>query len=63
MLGQRDQLLDVGTQLLRLGRGGRDLLVLDQRGGHVAQQGGAVAGGALKLTAANAVTHIQILRS
>src|SRR5690606_11496948 len=58
-LGQRDQLLDVGAQLLRLGRGGLDLLVLDQRGGHVAQQGRAVARLALQLAAGNAVLHVR----
>jgi hypothetical protein len=60
LLGQRDQLLDVGPKLLRLGGGGGDLLVLDQRGGHVAEQGGAVARGALQLAAAD-VDFISIL--
>jgi hypothetical protein len=31
--------------------------VLDERGRHVAEQGRAVAGGALKFTMANAVAH------
>jgi len=31
--------------------------VLDERGRHVAEQGRAVAGGALKLTAANTMAH------
>ena len=31
-LGQRDELLDERTQVLRLGQRGDDLLVLDQRG-------------------------------
>src|SRR6185312_15394007 len=57
VLGERDQLLDVGAKLLRLGRGRRDLLVLDERGRHVAEQGRAVAGGALKFTAANTMAH------
>jgi hypothetical protein len=61
-LGQRDQLLDVGPQLLRLGRGGLDLLVLDQRRGHVAQQRGAVARLALQL-AAGMPCFISVLRS
>ena len=57
MLGERDQLLDVGPKLLRLGDGGGDLFVLDERGRHVAEQGRAVARGALKLTAANTMAH------
>src|SRR5207302_6879484 len=57
VLGERDQLLDIRPKLLRLGRRGGDLLVLDERGRHVAEQGRAVARGALKLTVANAVAH------
>jgi hypothetical protein len=57
MLRERDQLLDIGAKLLRLGRGRRDLLMLDERGRHVAEQGRAVARGALKLTAANTMAH------
>src|SRR5699024_5500332 len=60
-LGQCDQFLDVRAKLLRLGGGGGDLLVLDQRGRHVAEQGRTVARGALKLTMANAVAHGSIL--
>src|SRR4051812_8051868 len=56
-LGQSHQLLDIGAKLLRLGGGGCDLLVLDERSRHVAEQGGAVAGGALELTPADAMTH------
>src|SRR5205085_2899560 len=56
-LGQRHQLLDVRAKLFRLGRGGGDLLVLDERGRHVAEQGRTVARGALKLTSAYAMAH------
>src|SRR5690606_38100377 len=45
-------------QFLRLGRGGLDLLMLDQGRGHVAQQGRAVAGLALQLAAAVSVLHL-----
>src|SRR5947209_14002648 len=57
MLGQRHQLLNIGAKLLRLGGGGRDLLMLDERGRHVAEQGRAVARGALKLTSADTMAH------
>src|SRR5436190_15514506 len=58
-LRQRHQLLDIGAKLLRLGKRRGDLLVLDQRGRHVAEQGSAVARGALKLTSANTMAHIH----
>src|SRR3569623_1097143 len=61
LLGERDQLLDVGTQFLRLGGGGGDLLVHDQRGRHVAEQGRTVGRGTLQLTAAYAMTHGNFL--
>ena len=41
-LGQRHQLLHHRPQLLGLGQGGDDLLVLDQAGGHVGEHGGTV---------------------
>jgi hypothetical protein len=62
-LGQRDQLLEVGTQFAGLGGGRGNLLVLDQRGREIAEQRGAVRGGALKLTMANLVAHDSFLRS
>src|SRR5205823_13621415 len=60
-LGERDQLFDVRAKLLRLGRRGGDLLVLDERGRHVAEQGRTVARSTLKLTMANAVAHGSVL--
>jgi hypothetical protein len=63
MLRQRDQLFNVGAQFARLGQGRGDLLMLDQRGSHVAEQGLAVAGGAVELAAAVLVTHRSFLRS
>src|SRR5690349_18754316 len=60
-LGQRNQLLDIRPKLLRLGDGGGDLLVLDERSSHVAEQGRAVAGGTLKFTAANTMAHGSFL--
>ena len=43
-LAERDQLLDHRTQVLRLGQGGDDLLVLDQGCRHVGEHGLAVLG-------------------
>ena len=63
LLGQRHQLLDIGAKLLRLGGRGGDLLMLDEGGGHVPEQGCAVAGGALQLTAGDFMTHVFFLRS
>src|SRR4029079_3259343 len=60
-LGERHQLLDIGAKLLRLGSRGGDLLMLDERASHVAEQGCSVAGGALKLTAANTMAHGSFL--
>ncbi|MCY1558924.1 hypothetical protein D9M68_959010 [compost metagenome] len=42
-LAQGDQLLDDRTQVLGLGKRSNDLLVLDQRGGHICEHGLAVA--------------------
>ncbi len=57
LLGQRNQLLDVGAELLRLGGGGGDLLMLDEGGGHVAEHCRAVGRGTLQLAAGDAMTH------
>src|SRR5205085_5761334 len=61
LLGQGHQLLDIGAKLLRFCRRRGDLLVLDERGRHVAEQGRAVARGALKLTVANTMAHGSVL--
>src|SRR4029078_5979440 len=50
-----------GASVLRLGDGGGDLLMLDERGSHVPEQGGAVARSALKLTSANTMAHRSFL--
>src|SRR5947209_2067561 len=63
LLRQRDQFLDIGPQFLGLGGRGQDLFVLDERGRHVAEQGCAVAGGALELTSGDAMTHGLAFRS
>ena len=63
LLGERDQLLDVRTQFLRLGDGRHDLLVLDERGAHVAEQGNTVSRGTLQLTTAYTMAHDSFLRS
>ncbi|VXA90708.1 hypothetical protein BREVUG8_10100 [Brevundimonas sp. G8] len=60
LLGEGDQLLDEGTQFLRLGQGRGDLLVLDQRGGHVREHGGAVATRATEFTMGGAVAHLGL---
>ena len=57
LLGKRDQLLDIGAKLLRLGDGGLDLLMLDECRRLVTEQGRTMARGALQLTAANTMTH------
>ncbi len=56
-LGQGDQLFDERTQFLGLGQGGDDLLVLDQRGRHVGEHGGAVSGRTAQFTVSFTVTH------
>src|SRR3954465_5140536 len=63
LLGERNQLLDIGAKLLRLGGRGGDLLMLDERCRHIAEQGSAVGRGPLKLTAAYAMAHVSFLRS
>src|SRR3546814_7045341 len=61
LLGEGDQLLDIGTQFLRLGRGRQDLLMLDERSREVAEQRVAMPGAALQLAMTNLVTH-DVLR-
>src|SRR5690606_2248688 len=57
LLGEGDQLLDEGTQFLRLGQSRGDLLVLDQRGGHVSEHGLAMADRTAELAVSGAVAH------
>jgi len=54
---QADQLLDEGPKVLGLRHRGHDALVLDQRGGHVADHGVAVAGRPAQLVASFAMSH------
>jgi len=56
-LAQGDQLLDDRTQLLGLGQGGHDLLVLDQRGRHIGEHRLAMARGAAQLPVGVSVAH------
>src|SRR5206468_8220026 len=56
-LCQRYQLLNDGTQVLRLGQRGDDLLVLDQRGRKMLEQRGALVGAPVELAVGNPVTH------
>jgi hypothetical protein len=57
LLAERDQLLDEGTELLRLGQGRGDLLVLDQRRGHVGEHRGPVGARTAELAVGGAVAH------
>src|SRR5690606_16172049 len=56
-LGQGHQRLGDAAQFLGLGQGGLDQLVLEQRGGHVAEHGFAVGAGAVELAAGFLVAH------
>src|SRR5690606_9872023 len=56
-LGEGDELFHIRAQLAGLRQGGGDLLVLDEGGGHVLEQGGAVCGSTAQFTAGNAVAH------
>src|SRR5579863_5748085 len=58
-LAERDELLDHRTQVLRLGERGGDLLVLQQRMGHVVEHGLAVGGFAAEAAAAKTMAHGQ----
>ena len=59
-LAERHQLLDDRTQVLRLGQGGDDLLMLDERGRHVLEHRLAVLGRAVELAMSLAVTHCPV---
>jgi hypothetical protein len=56
-LGDGDQALDKGTQLLRLRHGGLDPLVADERGGLVAEQRNPVLRDPAQFSMCNSVTH------
>src|SRR5689334_10208667 len=56
-LGERDELLDDRTQVLRLRQRGDDLLVLDQRGSEMLEQRGALVGAPVELAVGNPVRH------
>ena len=56
-LGDGDQPLDEGPQLLGLGHGGLDPLVADERRGLVPQQRDAMLGDPTQLPMCNFVTH------
>ena len=56
-LAERHQLLDVGPELLRLGQGGRDLLVLDQGLAQIRQHRLAMAATPIEAAAAISMTH------
>ncbi|CEE60721.1 conserved hypothetical protein [Xanthomonas citri pv. citri] len=56
-LADGDQRLGDATQFLGLRQGGLDQLVLEQRGGHIAEHGFAVCAGTVELTAGFLVTH------
>src|SRR5215212_4472865 len=61
-LCERDQLLDDRAQVLRLGKRRDDLLVLDQRGGEMLEQRGALVGAPIELAVCIAVTHRVLLK-
>src|SRR5215211_5196591 len=60
-LAERDQLLDHRTQILRLGQGGDDLLVLYEGCRHVGEHRQAMLGGAVEPPAPETVTHGSLL--
>src|SRR3546814_9715722 len=53
LLGERDQLFDIGAKLLGFRDRGRDLFVLDERCRHVAEQGDTMGRGDRKSTRLN----------
>ena len=56
-LAERDELLDDRAQVLGLRQRGDDLLVADQRSGHVGEHGAAMLGLSVQLTMGVTVTH------
>src|ERR1019366_5625714 len=57
LLGQRDHFFHDRAKFLRLRQGSDDLLVLDQRGGHVGEHGGAMRRMPAELAVKFSVTH------
>src|SRR6185295_13007830 len=55
----RHQLLDDRAQVLRLRQRGDNLLMLDQRGGEMLEQRGALVRAAAELAVGIAVTHLR----
>src|SRR6185437_7157713 len=60
-LGERDQRLGHAAQFLRLGQGGTDQLVLEQRGSHVLEHGFAMRAGAIEFASGFLVAHGESL--
>src|SRR5690606_15715708 len=56
-LAERDELLNIGAKLLRLGQSGHDLLMLDERDRHIGEHGLAMACGAIELATGFSVAH------
>src|SRR5690606_21129796 len=63
LLAESDQRLDDATQLLRLGKGRLDDLVLEQRIGHIAEHRLTMAAGPIQLAKTVAVTHFSLPHS
>ena len=61
-LAERNELLDHGPQILRLRKGGHDLLMLDQRRRHIREHGTPVLGFAVELAMGVTVAHERLLR-
>ena len=59
-LGEGDQFLDDGPQVLGLRQRGDDLFVLDESRGHVREHGAAMLVGAIELAMGDSVTHARL---
>src|SRR4030095_9851052 len=62
-LAERDQLLHVGAQILRLRQSRLDLLVLDERRRQVGEQGAAMTARPTELTTSHSMAHDVCLLS